>query len=238
MYEMTRRVTYSEVRSDLMLDIAGVTDYLQDASLFHSEDVGQGVYNLTKTGLAWFLSSWQIEVNRYPKYGERVLVRTWPHKFMGFFGHRNFEIVDEKGERLVKANSIWILMDVGKMAPQIPDEEMLKAYDISPALDMEYDKRKILPLKDGEVVETGLSGRIDVIHEMLDNNGHVNNSRYVRAALPYINNLGKTKKMRVDYRHAAKLGDVMHVKVTEDNEKRQIELSDGTTPYVIIETAI
>ena len=41
MFEMKRQVTYSEVASDLKVNMAGLVHYLQDCTIAHSETVGQ-----------------------------------------------------------------------------------------------------------------------------------------------------------------------------------------------------
>lgn len=112
MYTMNRRVTYSQVTHNLKVDMAMIAHFFQDCTIFHSESIGKGVTAAASTNTAWFLSSWQIEVERYPEFGEEITVRTWPHDFKGMYGYRNFDILDKDGNRLVRANSIWLFMDL------------------------------------------------------------------------------------------------------------------------------
>lgn len=98
MYSFDSRIRYSEVDKEGKITLNAILDYFQDASSFQSEDLGIGIQFLKERELAWVLSSWQIEIKRYPFYGEYVKISTWPYGFKGFFGYRNFtmETQEEK----------------------------------------------------------------------------------------------------------------------------------------------
>lgn len=235
MYEMKTRVTYSQVNSELKADMAAITHFFQDCTLFHSESVGKGLDEVARSQTAWFLSSWQIEVIRYPQFGEEIVVRTWPHGFKGMYGYRNFDILDVEGNRIVQANSIWIFMDLKKMLPAKPEKEDLCGYELEPALDMEYEPRKIKVFNDESKVDTDILP-IVVKKSFLDSNHHINNGRYVAEAMDFFPEEREICSMRVDYRRAATLADIMYPMIYEQDGIRQIVLADEEgKPYVIIE---
>ena len=60
MYTFTSRVRFSETDENGKLSLAGIMNYLQDCSVFHSEDVGNGTDVLKKRDRVWLLNSWQI----------------------------------------------------------------------------------------------------------------------------------------------------------------------------------
>ncbi len=236
MYEMKREITYSQVRRNLKVDMAELAQFFQDCVLVQSETIGKGVEATKRSQTAWFLSSWQIEVMRYPEFMEMVTVRTWPYNFKSMYGYRNFDVMDEKGETIARANSIWIFMDLEKMRPAKPGPEHIEGYVVEPPLDMEYAPRKINILGDeyditGEDVEP-----IVVKYSFLDSNDHVNNGRYVKEAMDYLPTDVAFKQMRVDYRKAAMLGDNMYPKQYRDGELSQVAFVDEEgSPYVIVE---
>lgn len=236
MYEMTREITYSQVRRDLKVDMAELAQFFQDCVLVQSETIGKGVAETESSQTAWFLSSWQIEVIRYPKFMEKVTIRTWPYDFKSMYGYRNFDIIDCAGETIARANSIWIFMDLAKMRPSKPTEENIKGYVIEPALDMEYAPRKINILGEeykisGEDVEP-----IVVKYSFLDSNDHVNNGRYVKEAMDYLPTDVALKQMRVDYRKAATLGDRMYpVQYQQENLSQVAFVDEEGNPFVIVE---
>ena len=237
MFEMKRTVTYSQVGSGLTMDMAGVVQYLQDCVLAHSESIGRGLDHVAGTKRAWFLSSWQIEVVRFPEYKENVTVRTWPHDFKSMYGYRNFDILDSEGTPVVCANSIWIFMDLAKLCPTKPKEDDMRGYELEEALEMEYAPRKIRQLT--EEYRVGADYREIVIRRsFLDSNNHVNNGRYVSEALDLIDR-SDVKKMRVDYRKAAVLGDIMYPVVYKNDELTQVVLNDSDgKAYVIVEVGV
>lgn len=235
MYEMKRQVTYSQVGSDLKTDIAMITHFLQDCALFHSESIGKGVDNLDGTQTAWFLSGWQIEVIRYPAYREGITVRTWPHDFKGLYGYRNFDILDDAGNRIVQANSIWIFMDVANMRPMKPSVQDIEGYGLEEALLMDYAPRKIkIPDKAGQ--EAKDMEPIPVKRSFIDSNHHVNNARYVAEAIEYVDDVTKIHSIRVDYRKAAAMGDTLYPVLFDGSHVKQIVFRDKEgQPYVIVE---
>ena len=181
MYTFQSRIRYSEVGSDGRLTLESLLDYFQDASTFHSEDLGLGIAYLKEKNMAWVLSSWQIVVERYPGLCENVVIGTAPYDFKGFIGYRNFWMETEEGEWLAYANSIWSLMDIVKMTPAKPPVEMIEGYTLSEKLTMDYAPRKIAIPDNGRV-----QAEIQVRPHHLDTNGHVNNGQYVRMAMDYI----------------------------------------------------
>ena len=111
MYELNSRVRYSETDIDAKLSLTGVMNYMQDCSTMQSEDAGVGIGYLEQEKKAWLLSSWQIMIERRPALGEKIRVVTWPYGVKGLYALRNFAILDEKNEYLVKANSYWFLLN-------------------------------------------------------------------------------------------------------------------------------
>lgn len=221
MYSFKDRVRFSEVDCSRRLDIAGVADYFQDCSLFHSEHIGLGFDYLDSHNRAWFLSAWQIEVKRYPKFDEEITVRTWPYSFKSIYGYRNFDIVDADGEEIVRANSIWFYYDTKENKPVKPQPDDVKAYEVGEPIDMEYAPRKIVVEGDSVTLEP-----LTVKKEHLDSNNHVNNVVYIRMALDYVPEGYTITGVRVEYRNATTLGTVLIPKLVKGDNKIYIELID------------
>lgn len=233
MYTFDSRVRYSEVGTDGNMTLIALLDYFQDCSTFHSEDIGLGTDYLKELNQVWMLSAWQICVNRYPHLCERIVIGTAPYDFKGFVGYRNFEMKTQGGEVLAYANSIWSLMDIGKMAPARPTEEMLKGYVLEEKYPMEYEPRKIHVPENGKQMEP-----FAVKAHHLDTNNHVNNGQHVRMAMDYIPEDCRVRQLRVEYKSQAVLGDMIYPEVVSDKEAGLYTVSlnkeDGR-PYSIVE---
>ncbi|NLL76645.1 MAG: acyl-[acyl-carrier-protein] thioesterase [Clostridiales bacterium] len=205
MYKIKGRIRYSELDSEGKLSLESLLDYFQDCSTFHSEEIGVGLKYLQERHLAWVMSAWQIIVERYPAFGERVLIGTAPYDFKGFMGWRNFLMETEEGERLAYANTVWTLMDMEHMRPARVPKEMTTAYVLEGKLDMDYAPRKIaIPEIEGQRWED-----VEVRHHHLDTNHHVNNGQYIRIAMEYLPEGFEIRQMRAEYKKQAVLGDVI-----------------------------
>ncbi len=231
MYTFEGKIRYSETDSEGKLTMASLINYFQDTSTFQSEALGVGVQYMRQQHQAWVLSSWQIEVERYPSLCERVAVGTLPYEMKGFLGYRNFCMLDEEGEFLAKANSLWSLLntDTGKPCP-VP-EEMLKVYRLEPKLEMEYQPRKIQMPEGGEQPEA-----VTVKRQHLDTNRHVNNQQFVNIAMSYLPEGFCVRRLRAEYKKQAFLGDVLVPYLVETEEKIVVALRDEAgAPYMIAE---
>ena len=230
-YSFKGRVRYSEIGEDGCLTLPGIQNYYQDCCTFQSENIGQGMKALEERQRAWVLSSWQIVVNRYPKLGEKVKIVTLPYELKVFLGYRNFAMLDEQGEYLAKANSLWSLLDVGTGKPVMVNEAMHKGYEIDEKLDMEYAPRKIAVPEGGELLEP-----IVVKKHHLDTNHHVNNGQYVNIAMEYLPDDFVIRQMRAEYKKQAFLDDVLHPYVVSTENDYVICLQDEAgKPYVSVE---
>lgn len=154
MYTFQSQVRYSELDSDRKLSIASIVDYFQDCSTFHSESLGVGIDYLDRVGMLWVMSYWQIVIDRYPGLCEKITIGTFPYEFRGFLGYRNFFIADETGKKIVRANSLWTLMDIRAGRPAKPTRKCWKPigwkkswiWNMSPARSALTVKGRSIPL--------------------------------------------------------------------------------------------
>lgn len=223
MYSYDGRIRFSEADKDGYLRLEGILDYFQDCSTFQSEDLGIGTEYLSKMHLVWVLSSWQIVVERYPRLGERIKIGTIPYEIKGCFGHRNFVLFDEKGNRIAYANSLWTLLDTEKMIPAKPTPLMLEKYPMEEKLPMNYAPRKIAMPEELDVQE-----EMVVKKHHLDTNNHVNNGQYVRMAMDFLTEHDKVVQLRAEYKKQALLGDVIVPAVGRNGSVCVVALKDSS----------
>ena len=67
MYSFDAIVRYSETHGRPEANAATIANYFQDCAIFDSEQAGIGIEYLKDHNRAWFLISWQIDVERYPR---------------------------------------------------------------------------------------------------------------------------------------------------------------------------
>lgn len=231
MYTFESRIRYSEVDSEGRLTMAALINYLQDCSTFQSEDLGLGVEYLKKAHLVWVLCSWQIVVVRYPVLGEKVTIGTQPYDLKAFLGYRNFAMLDERGDFIAKANSLWSLLDTETGKPTSVPEIMVERYTRAPKLEMDYSSRKIAVPDESERQEP-----LTVKKHHLDTNHHVNNQQFLDMAMDFLPEGFCIEQVRAEYKKQAFLHDVLVPWVTEDDSRMVVKLADEAgEAYMIAE---
>lgn len=209
MYQLKSKVRYSEANAKSELTYHALLNYLQDASTLHSEELGESGAQLMEQNMAWILSFWQICIEKLPKSSDDICVKTWPYSTKGVFGLRNFCVENASGESIVKANSIWVLVDPRNGRPIRITDEVSSHYPDEPKLDMDYCDRKIaVP----EVYKE--MPALIVPKYFIDTNNHMNNAKYVMVAEEYLPEDFQVKEIRVEYKTAAVYGDVIVPRVT------------------------
>lgn len=177
------------------------------------------------------LSSWQIIIDRYPVLGEEIVISTWPYDFKGIYAYRNFTIQDKAGNYLVRANSIWFFYDLEAERPARIRLEDVERYGTGEErLDMEYAPRRITVPEEYEEKEPVL-----VMKHHLDTNHHVNNAQYVEIVREFLPEHFQIGEMRVEYKKAAVLGDVMYPRISRITEGYVASLCDKEgKPHAVI----
>ena len=231
MYEFDSRVRYSEIDHHGTMTLPALINYFQDCSTFQSEDVGLGMEVLKEEKRAWLLSYWQVIVNRKPGLGEKIITGTFATEFKGLFGNRNFYMKDADGEYLACANSIWVFINTETGRPARPQESDVLPYGVGEPLDMPYEGRKIRLPEEAEDLEP-----FPVRKHHIDTNEHVNNCQYVQMALEFLPADLKIEQLRVEYKKAAVLGDVIYPKLSKETDRTVVELCDENgKQYAVLE---
>ena len=231
MYSYKTRVLFSEVDSNFSITLPAILTKFQDCSIFHSESVGLGVEEMIKEGHVWFLSSWQIIINRYPKLYEELTNSTWAYGWRGFYGFRNFKLEDAEGNMAAYANTNWVYTDLKTGHPAKIPKEVSDAYQVEAPLPMEVSSRKIPITEDGEAQQPYTVRRSD-----MDSNRHVNNVRYVQIAGEYLPEGFVTRQLRAEYKQAAHLGDTLYPHVLRKGDRITTALTDDSGhSYAVIE---
>ena len=242
-YEMPSRVGFSEINMKGVLSIESLINKLQDACSFHSDEVGYGLGWLSDRGLGWYITNWQLKINSLPKYGDKIIVSTWPYSFQGMFSKRNFTVSSDSGERLVEVDSLWILMDLKNVKPCRIPKDMVGAYgEVVPMLEGDWAPRKI-PLFPMEDYRDGFEVTVSAIH--LDTNQHMNNAYYIGIARNLVPKGEKVFGIRTEYKKSARLGDIIKTKSATKDGVVQVIMEnagacDGDKPdqFAVVEFLI
>ncbi len=220
-FEVDGMVKYSEVdfKGDMKID--SMIDNFQDTTMLNSLKVGASAENLRKRGYAWVLSFWKVKIIRTPKIYDEIKIGTNPYDFKGLFGRRSFWIEDG-GEKVVVADSVWAFMDISTLRPAKVLEDEIEAYGVRDAIapDIFAESRKII-LPDADYTRLP---EIPVTRDMLDMNVHVNNCQYMRIALRAADLKVLPKEASMEFKKAAHFGDTFVPYVCADDKQVFVDL--------------
>lgn len=145
---------------------------VQEAAGEHCALLNVDRAHLSGKHLFWAVTRTRVQVTRLPKLGETVTVKTWPMPTTRVAYPRSVVAYDAAGEELFRSITLWVLMD-------------------------EQTRAMVLPGKSGVLVDGTLTGleiaiphaiaaqpmantcRKQVTYSLLDQNGHMNNTRYM-----------------------------------------------------------
>lgn len=206
MFTFNTRVSYSRVNKNGEVPLHEIMNYLQDCTNFHSESLGAGIKYMENEGKAWILAAYKIKINKAIKLGQNICVGTAPTDFGSLYASRKFFIADLEGEYLVQADTVWILMDVAKRKPvRITDrdsamymsaqEQGFEGLKASRKLKLEGEKHKCTEFK--------------VLKTYIDNNGHMNNADYLRAAEEFLQENYSCRELDIVYNKEALEGEII-----------------------------
>jgi acyl-ACP thioesterase len=184
-------------KSDTMtLDAA--LDFFQEAAISHAENLGVGREAMARTNQEWILSRMSPQIDRRPRYGETITVRTWPRGGEKLFALRDYDIRDAQDIPVIRARSCWIIIDMGKRRP-------LRPQSIMDSLPLKEGQDALLPdstlaVSLDECPSLKKTAERQALYTDMDYNGHVNHVSYIRwiedAVDPAL--LEKAAQMRLD----------------------------------------
>ncbi len=163
-----------------------VLSFLEDMAWKNAEELGFGYTSLKEQGRFWALTRLSIGFDRWPLWGEDLVLETEPLGVSGPFAIRRFggSVTDTP---VFEASSAWVVLDGDTRRPLRP-ENVFSEEDLArfPGFTPEQ-----VPAKVGEIdAETPkairLSRTVPVTYTELDVNNHVNNAEFLRWAFSLI----------------------------------------------------
>ena len=125
MYQKEFIISNNDVDYRFTLKPANLYRLFQDVALKATEEVGSDSISLSKRGIDWVITRMDVEITRLPSCNEKVTVCTYPGKDMAMLYPRFFYIMDENKNVIVRASSIWALIDA-KARKVIVDRDVIR----------------------------------------------------------------------------------------------------------------
>ena len=172
MYQKKYYIGSNDVDQFLELKLPSFFRMMQDISTEHAEVLHIGKADTIDQNLYWVITRIELDIIKMPKYLDTVLLKTYPGDDMRFIFPRYFQLEDLDGNVLIKASSIWMVLN------RESHRVVLNPFNGFKAPTEHLEGEQPLPEKcvvgDGELVETR-----KVRYSDIDLNGHLNNTKYI-----------------------------------------------------------
>lgn len=140
----------------------------QSLALGVSDTWVKETYNYT-----WVVVEYEVDIQRLPKSNETVTIETFAKSYNKFFCYRDFVFYAENGDKLLTITSTFVLLDI----------ESRKVVRVEPEIIAPYQSEKLSKIVRGHQYsalnpDQSLACDYQVRFNDIDQNGHVNNSKY------------------------------------------------------------
>lgn len=202
--ERAHKVSSTEADCFQRLRASALFRMLQDMAVAQSDDLGCGREMSREKGLYWVVSRMRAEFSAVPRYGQDVLLRTWPGKQTRAMFPRYYDLRDPDGTVLVRASSAWLLIDAVSREMVLPQRSGLSLAWAETGTECALPG----PLRIGD---TDRQDRRIVRFSELDTNDHMNNTKYLdwmEDLLPRdFHRDHRLEQLQVNFLHELRQGD-------------------------------
>ncbi len=182
--------------------------YCQDVAGHHCHLLGTDMEALAQKNLFWAIIRQKVQITRLPKSGETVRIETWPMPTTRTCYPRSTVAYDAGGNELFRAIGMWVLMDRDSRAMILPGRSGVDVQGLLTGTELASPGS--LSPREMEKLHTR-----QVCYTDLDQNGHMNNTKYLEWMSDLLpSSFHREKKAReftVCYHAEAREGDTLHM---------------------------
>ncbi|WP_054943733.1 acyl-[acyl-carrier-protein] thioesterase [Paenibacillus ihuae] len=150
-------------------------DIMQRAADSAVSSLGLSIDKMLEARMGWMVITLNLDIHRLPLSNEILNVHTWSKGNKGALWQRDYRIFDENAVEIASARSIWALVDI--------DKRKILRPSALPITVEPYLEDSVGSLPDKVLIPADVlmeeAYRYQVRYSGLDNNGHLNNARYV-----------------------------------------------------------
>jgi len=234
-YTQEFKTTLEDIDKNAYITNKAILRFFENTATYHSDSIGGGIKAVEETGLTWIVLDWRIKVIKRPKYGEKLMVRTWSRGIQKFFAFRDYELINDKNEILAIGTSKWVLMDINKNRMVLLNDEHMKRYESEDRTVFSEDELSKIEVPQEFSNEISYT----VMRRDIDFNKHMHNLYHFDLAyevLPdelYDNST--FDNFRITYKKEIKLGETVTCKYSSLENKNIVVINDldGNTKSII-----
>lgn len=189
-----------------------ILSIFQDVASVHGEQIGVGYEAMLNKNLYWVLSRVKYNIIKHPQINQEVKVITWPHEKGRIDFDRDFLILNNNNEVLIKGCSKWCIINTVNRSLARTDDVN---YNGEIWTEVNYtDKFNKSPTFEIE----GLTPKFSYVVNFsdLDHNQHMNNTIYANLIYNAITNKN-VNNFQINFISECKLNDCINVFYNNEN---------------------
>ena len=226
--------------SDGTVQLGAIMKILENSGNKHSDLAGDNILKGSSGGIAWIMTDWLLEIDEYPKYGDKITARTWSETVKQPLAcMRDFQLFCNS-KSVVKGLTKWVLVDLQTGRPLKINPELIAKYE--PEEKTLFADSKMPKILQPQTFAS--QTQIVLRRSDIDFNNHVHNLTYLdfaMEALPeavYTAKKSAFRSVRIAYKTGVKSGEKITCKYAQqenhhiicifgddDRLRTQIELS-------------
>ncbi len=214
-------------------------DCFQELAGDQADKLGVGYEECLKKNCAWVCAKYHVIIDKLPKFKDKIIIKTYPSKFMGPTAIREFKVMAENGDLLIKAVSQWVLIDLNRLRPLIAQNVFdCSKIELEPSMEIPINKLDAIEKYSDESL-------MNLRYDDIDVNHHINNAIYISFAEDALfKNISKEfdiKEVSVDFKKSAVLSDkqvLVKSKFIEKDFDCAITKVDGSVDFARINIKI
>ncbi|MBY7144798.1 acyl-ACP thioesterase [Virgibacillus sp. NKC19-3] len=212
LYKQHYPIDLRDVDFKKKLRLSTLFSHFQGVASLSSANLGAGIDDLANDyGVAWILMRIRVEITRMPEWNEDITIETWPQEPGKIEFERDFVVRDQKGIPIIRAVSVWVVMDLVERKVKRASHISLQYPSVMKERAIDYKLKK---LKSPQGLETAYHKVIG--YSDIDFNGHLNNSKYVDYILDCFpledHKTHEVKAMEVNFNQEALPGETIMLK--------------------------
>ncbi|MCL2093564.1 MAG: thioesterase [Treponema sp.] len=173
-FDRKYQMRYFEMNKKGVASPTTILTLLEETAAEHCYNIDYSLYSLKNLNIGWVLVSGVMDMVRYPKYKENIIIRTWLSKYTTVKGYRENIIYDEDGGIIGKAQGVWVFFDIDKRKPVPIISQIKTKWGLNPEISHEVDLDTIKDIPDSQH-----QTEFDILQTDVDSNKHVNNIKYL-----------------------------------------------------------
>lgn len=194
----------------------------QEIAMDGADVLGFGYDTLHPMNMAWVLVRMQFKYLRAPMWREKLTLRTWHKGVKGPYFVRDYELLDEKGERVAVSTSSWVVLNVVERS-FVRMSSLEGVVDPNPQNEDSAIETLAPKVAIPRNVEPDIVAKHNVVYSDLDFNGHTNNTKYISWAFDALPIEVSTQKafseISINFNKEAMLGEEVTLKCFKSKEE-------------------